>query len=214
MTNQEYTQLLEKMIVSLTGIELPQLHEAVSNQLNEMDAAKHLDKVTGLLKNIKLMRSASDANSRYGGSGENKGAIAIGRLSGVAAKLQDRVNRTNFTPISSNFKPRSADRSDDASTGVKPVIMDTISKFKGMTGPEVGRLPTNGIDDTVTHGSLRRQRNATIALRNHDAVRGAKGSNGRPLPVRKTTVDRSRWMNSDSSTIRSLQRNALGYPEY
>ena len=36
MTNQEYTQLLEEMIVSLTGIELPQLHEAVRGRLSEM----------------------------------------------------------------------------------------------------------------------------------------------------------------------------------
>jgi len=36
MTNQEYTEVLEEMILSLTGIELPQLHEAVGARLTEM----------------------------------------------------------------------------------------------------------------------------------------------------------------------------------
>ena len=36
MTNQEYTEVLEEMILSLTGIELPQLHEAVGARLNEI----------------------------------------------------------------------------------------------------------------------------------------------------------------------------------
>ena len=35
MTNQEYTRLLEEMILSLTGIEAEDLHEAVGNHLFE-----------------------------------------------------------------------------------------------------------------------------------------------------------------------------------
>ena len=35
MTNQEYTQVLEQMILSLTGMELKELHEAVGGHLSE-----------------------------------------------------------------------------------------------------------------------------------------------------------------------------------
>ena len=35
MTNQEYTEVLEQMILTITGMELPQLHEAVGARLNE-----------------------------------------------------------------------------------------------------------------------------------------------------------------------------------
>jgi hypothetical protein len=35
MTNQEYTEVLEQMILTITGMELGDLHEAVSNGLSE-----------------------------------------------------------------------------------------------------------------------------------------------------------------------------------
>lgn len=35
MTNEEYTQILEQMIISLTGMELEELHEAVGGHLKE-----------------------------------------------------------------------------------------------------------------------------------------------------------------------------------
>lgn len=35
MTNEEYTQILEQMILSLTGMELEELHEAVGSHLSE-----------------------------------------------------------------------------------------------------------------------------------------------------------------------------------
>ena len=35
MKNEEYTQVLEQMILSLTGMELEELHEAVVGHLSE-----------------------------------------------------------------------------------------------------------------------------------------------------------------------------------
>ena len=44
--SQEYIEVLEEMILSLTGIELKDLHEAVNNQLNEINASAVMDRET------------------------------------------------------------------------------------------------------------------------------------------------------------------------
>lgn len=206
MTNQEYTEVLEEMIVSLTGIELPQLHEAVSNRLNETNATAVMDRVTAALADKKRYGSHSAVSSKYGGSGADNVAIAHGRLSGLAARVQDRINRQDSSR-SSGFRPRSADRSAAAPTGVDPLISNQY--VSGLRGDDVARLPTSD-GKTVTHGDLRGQRDATIALRNRDSSRGAKGSNGLPLPVRRTSVDRADWIGNNDDKLDLLRNKAKG----
>ena len=73
MTNQEYTQLLEEMIVSLTGIELGDLHEAVSNRLSEDT------QTDGRMRQLdKKARASGDPSADILGKSERKSRTVFG----------------------------------------------------------------------------------------------------------------------------------------
>ena len=92
MTNQEYTRLLEEMILSLTGIEAEDLHEAVGNHLFEnmrLTPARSavLDRVKDKAKPIA---------SQGSGMAQHNAVARLGRvdsLQAAAAGGDDKPNR-------------------------------------------------------------------------------------------------------------------------
>ena len=61
MKNEEYTQVLEQMILTLTGMKLEELHEAVVGQLTEMPMTRS--------RNAQLMNQYSGHNDKFTDSG-------------------------------------------------------------------------------------------------------------------------------------------------
>ena len=73
LKNEEYTQVLEQMIVSLTGIELEDLHEAVSNQLSEDTQTD-----ARMRQLNKRARSSGDPSADILGKSERKSRTVFG----------------------------------------------------------------------------------------------------------------------------------------